>query len=106
MMANTIYVLCVLTSLACAIMLIRGWLKSRARFLMWCALCFTCLALNNAMLFIDRAVYPDDTLHIVGIELGILRGSTTVIGFALLFWGLIWDLDRSRARRSAQEERV
>ncbi|HVT82005.1 MAG TPA: DUF5985 family protein, partial [Phycisphaerae bacterium] len=42
-----IYLLCALTSLACAILLARGYLRSRAKILLWSGLCFALLAINN-----------------------------------------------------------
>jgi hypothetical protein len=58
-MAATVYILCALTSLACAFMLWRGFTQSRARFLLWSSLCFIALATNNILLFLDRVVLPD-----------------------------------------------
>ena len=34
-MATLVYALCALTSLACAVLLLRGYLSSRARLLLW-----------------------------------------------------------------------
>ena len=58
-MAAIVYILCALTSLACAFMLWRGFAQSRARFLMWSSLCFAGLAINNILLFVDKVVLPE-----------------------------------------------
>jgi hypothetical protein len=91
-MAATVYLLCALTSLACAVMLWRGFAQSRARFLMWSSLCFFGLAINNVLLFVDRVVLPDvDGLW--GVSFPVWRSAAALIGFALLIYGLIWDAE-------------
>ena len=59
-MAETVYVLCAITSVACALMLFRGYGRSKARFLLWSSLCFIGLALNNVLLFVDKVLLPDE----------------------------------------------
>src|SRR5688500_18179078 len=51
--ATIIYVLCALTSGLCAVLLLRGYARSRARLLFWSGLCFVGLALNNFLLVLD-----------------------------------------------------
>ena len=58
-LAIAVYLLCAATSLACAVLLLRGYLRTRARFLLWSSLCFACLAVNNLILFVDKVVLPD-----------------------------------------------
>ncbi len=91
-MAATVYILCALTSLACAVMLWRGFTQSRARFLMWSSLCFVGLAINNILLFADKVVFPDVT-HVLGVPFPIWRSATALVGIALLVYGLIWDAE-------------
>ena len=83
-MAETVYLLCAATSVACAILLLRGYLQQRSRLLLWSSLCFSCLAANNSLLFIDLIVVPD-------IDLFVWRGLTALVGIALLLFGLIWE---------------
>jgi hypothetical protein len=85
-MAAVIYILCAATSLACAVLLLRAYAKSRVRLLFWSGLCFTGLALNNALLFIDLIVLPQR-------DLLLLRSIPALIGLLLLIYGLIWDTD-------------
>ena len=82
--ADIVYVLCVLTSLACAVLLWRGYRRSSARLLMWSSLCFVGLALNNALVFFDLVVVPD-------IDLAMLRSAFALIGLGGLLFALIWD---------------
>jgi hypothetical protein len=83
-MATAAYFLCALTSTGCAALLIRSWLGSRVRLLMWCALGFTGLALNYLLLFLDRVVLPDR-------DLGSLRDASGLLGISILLLGLIWE---------------
>lgn len=84
MFANTVYVLCALTSSVCAILLFRGYRRSGARLLFWSALCFVGLALNNVMLIVDLRVLPD-------IDLVTWRLVPALGGVMLLVYGLIWE---------------
>ena len=85
--ADIVYVLCVLTSLACAVLLWRGYRRSRARLLMWSSLCFACLALNNMLLIIDLRMLP-------AVDLSLWRTVPALLGISLLVYGLVWDAER------------
>ena len=91
-MAALVYILCALTSLACAVMLWRGFAQSRARFLMWSSLCFAGLAVNNILLFADKVVLPE-TDSVLGVSFPIWRSAAALIGLARLIYGLIWDAE-------------
>jgi hypothetical protein len=82
-----VYVLCALTSLASAALLTRGYLRSRARLLLWAALCFVGLAANNALLYIDKVILPAE------VDLSVWRTATALAGLGVLLFGLIWDSD-------------
>lgn len=83
-MAEATYVLCALASIACALLLLRGYLANRTRVLFWSSLCFTGLALNNLVLFIDLVIVP-------GSDLSDWRNAAALSGLMLLLFGLIWD---------------
>lgn len=83
-MAGIVYILCTLTSLACALLLLRGFWQSRVRLLLWSGLCFIGLAVNNALLYVDIVIVPDKDLSTV-------RTLPALLGVALLLYGLIWD---------------
>ena len=88
MIASAVYILCALTSAACAVMLLRGYLRSKARFLLWSSLCFAALFLNNLMLMLDRVVFPDrDLTH------PMWRSLVALTGLSLLVFGLVWDAE-------------
>ena len=84
-MANIVYALCALTSLACAILLLRGYSRSRARLLLWSGLCFVGLFINNALLVVDARIVFD---------LSVIRTLPAVVGVVLLLYGLIWETER------------
>jgi hypothetical protein len=81
-----VYVLCAVTSLACALLLARGYRRSGARLLLWSSLCFIGLAVDNALLYLDRVVVPD-------IDLATIRYLPGLVGVMLLLYGLVWDSD-------------
>jgi heme/copper-type cytochrome/quinol oxidase subunit 4 len=83
-MAETVYVLCAVTSVLCAVLLVRSYLRQRTRLLMWSALCFVGLALNSILMFVDLVVVPDGDLSLV-------RTSTAFIAVLLLAIGLVWE---------------
>jgi len=83
-MAAIVYSLCALTSLACLVFLLRGWLASRARLLFWSALCFGAMTVNNFLLVLDMLVFPL-------ADLSTWRQVMALLAVALLLYGLIWD---------------
>ena len=83
-MAEAVYLLCAATSLGSALLLLRGYLVSRTRLLLWSSLCFIGLFLNNALLFVDLVVAPQ-------VDLLLLRNAVGLASLAILCFGLIWD---------------
>jgi hypothetical protein len=83
-MALFVYLLCALTSAACAALLWRGYRRSRARLLLWSALCFAGFFLNNALLIVDVHFVP-------ATDLSLWRSLPAAAGLALLLYGLVWD---------------
>lgn len=84
-MADIAYILCTLTSILCAGLLLRGYKQSRSRLLFWCGLCFVGLALNNILLIIDVKT-PNDVL-----DLSHVRSLPAVAGLLVMIFGLIWE---------------
>lgn len=83
--SDIVYLLCALTSLAAAALLARGWWQTRTRLLLWSSLCFTGLAISNALLVVDLTLFPN------ALELLVVRQIPALIGIALLLYGLVWD---------------
>lgn len=84
-MAVAIYLLCALCAGLCFFLLMRAYLRSRYRLLLWSALCFGGLTLNNVVLIIDKQV--------VSTDLSLWRTATALVSMAVLLYGLIWDAE-------------
>ncbi|HTV79929.1 MAG TPA: DUF5985 family protein [Steroidobacteraceae bacterium] len=82
-MAEAVYILCALTSVLCAILLIRRWQVTRLRLLFWASLCFVGLALDNV------AVVADFVLTPASVDLFWWRIPPAVAGMAVLIYGLV-----------------
>jgi len=85
-MASVIYILCAVTALACAWLVLRSYRQSGHRLLFWCGLCFAGMFLNNVLLVIDRLLIPDTDLIAVRLGAGLLA-------LLPLLYGLIWEED-------------
>lgn len=85
-MAEIVYLLCAITCFACAVLLWRGYLRSRASLLWWSALCFAILTVNNGLLVLDLWVF------VSGPDLSVWRATTGVAAVSCLLYGLIWDV--------------
>ncbi len=83
---TAVYTLCFLTSSACAFLLGRSYGRTGARLLLWSALCFLFLALNNLVVVIDMLIIPT-------VSFAWLRVSLSTVAVSLLLFGLIWEED-------------
>lgn len=83
-MATAVYVLCAMTSALCAVLLFRSWWAERLRLLLWAALGFSGLAVNNLLLVLDERV-------LLGTDLGLLRDLSGFTAVTVLLFGLIWE---------------
>ncbi len=83
-MAGLIYMLCALTALLCAWLLLKAYRRSRYKLLLWSGLCFAVLTVNNLLLVIDKVVIPS-------IDMSMWRLVTALIAILILLYGLIWD---------------
>ena len=81
-MAETVYLLCAATSVACAVLLLRGYRRTRTSLLFWSSLCFLGLALNNVLLFVDLVILPS-------ADLSLLRTLAALAGVVALLCGLV-----------------
>jgi len=85
-MATAVYLLCFATSLACSWLLVRSYLRNRTRLLLWTAVCFVFLALNNFLVVVDLVLLPD-------LDFGLARQLANLTALATLLYGFIWELD-------------
>jgi hydrogenase/urease accessory protein HupE len=86
-MAEAVYLLCALTSAACAFLLLRSYFRSRSRLLVWSSLAFVGLAINNALLFVDLVLIPEE------VDLSVARSVTALAALIVLAYGLIWEAE-------------
>ncbi len=85
-MGTLVYTLCTLTCIGCAVLLWRGYRRSKLRLLFWSSLCFGILAISNALLFLDLVVFP--TVYILPV-----RSSISQVALLVLLFGLIFESD-------------
>jgi len=84
---SAVYLLCFLTSSACAWLLARSYRRTGARLLLWSALCFVFLGLNNLVVVIDLVILPE------AVTLQTVRLLLSLAAVLVLLFGFIWDLD-------------
>ena len=79
--------LALVTSCACMLLLFRGYAASGTRLLLWSALCFVGLSVNNVLLFFDLVVFPTQ------LDLRPYRLLSALIGLLFLLYGFIWEAE-------------
>ncbi|HYG28154.1 MAG TPA: DUF5985 family protein [Caulobacteraceae bacterium] len=84
---TAVYLLCLVTSIVCAGLLTRAWRRSRSKLLLWTALSFGFLALNNFFLVADMVLFP-------GIDFWVLRQASGIAALGVLLYGFIWEVER------------
>lgn len=84
---TAVYIMCFLTSSVCALLLTRSYRTSRARLLLWSAVAFVLLAVNNLLVVIDLVVLGDST----SMQMPRLLASLGAV--MVLLFGFIWDLE-------------
>jgi hypothetical protein len=82
----SVYLLCFLTSAACALLLARSYRRNGARLLFWSGLCFLLLAANNAVVILDLLVLPEADFRLV-------RYLLALAAVGVLLFGFIWDVE-------------
>jgi hypothetical protein len=85
---SLIYILSAATSLTCSLLLLRGYRRGGGRLLLWSAICFAGLTIDNIVLLVDVYVVPQFSLDIV-------RKVAGLVGLVLLIYGLVWETNRN-----------
>lgn len=85
---TAVYILCFLTSAACAWLLGRSYLANRTRLLLWSSVCFIFLALNNLALVFDLVVWPSPE-----VDLRLPRLLLALAAAVALIWGFVWEVE-------------
>lgn len=83
-MMPAVYVLTCLMTLVCAVLLLRGYWRTRRRLLLWSGLCFAGLTLTHLFTIMDFLVLPKTDLFTY-------RLGSTALAMALLLYGLVWE---------------
>lgn len=82
--AEAIYLLCGLTSLVAAFMLLRHYRQRRTRLLLWSVIAFAGLAVNNVMVYVDLVMFT-------GVDLSVYRTAAGSLAMLALVYGLVWE---------------
>lgn len=81
-----VYLLCFFTSALCGYLLVLAYLRGRERLLLWSAICFCLLGLNNLLVFVDIILLPQ-------IDLSLVRSITALAAVGVLLYGFVWEID-------------
>jgi hypothetical protein len=81
-----VYLLCFLSSGLCAYLLVTAFVRREEKLLLWSAVCFCFLAVNNLLVFIDIIVLP-------GLDLTPWRSLTSLAAVSALIYGFIWEIE-------------
>lgn len=84
--ATAVYFLCFLASASCSFLLVRSYLHNRTKLLLWSAICFVFLALNNLFLVLDLVFFPE-------VDFGLTRPLFSIAAVSTILYGFIWELD-------------
>lgn len=83
-MGPAVYILGSLTTLACGVLLLRGYFRGANKLLLWSAICFLGLAVSNFLVFVDLVLLPN-------VDLYLWRLLVAAIAMSALMYGLIWE---------------
>ena len=79
-----LYLLAIVASLACTLLLFRAYAQRRLRLLLWSSLCFVGLSISNILVFLDLVIFPL-------VELRPARLIAALAGLLFLLYGFIWE---------------
>ena len=86
-MASAVYLLCALTAIVCAWLLMQAYFaRGRYRLLLWSGLCFVGLAANNLLLVVDKLLLPT-------VDLSLARTAVALLALSVLIYGLVMDAE-------------
>jgi hypothetical protein len=83
-MAELVYAICALMSLLCAALLVRGYLSTKQRLLLWSSVGFAGFAVNNVLVFLDLVIVPS-------VDLSLPRNIAAFAGAMALVIGFAWE---------------
>lgn len=83
-MSAALYILTIVVTLACSVLLLRAYFRVRNKLLLWSGLCFAGLTLDNLLVLGDMIVFPS-------VDLYTYRLASAAISISLLLFGLVWE---------------
>lgn len=83
---TSVFLLCILSSATCAALLFRQYSRTRLRLLLWSAVCFVALTVNNLFVLFDIVVLPD-------VELLPYRQLASLTAVSVLLYAFIWETE-------------
>lgn len=83
-MTAALYILTCITTMLCATLLLRAFVKVRRRLLLWSGLCFVGLTISNFFVTADLLLFPN-------IDLYTFRLGSAAISMMFILYGLIWE---------------
>lgn len=85
-MPALVYTLCFLTSVLCAVLLLISYARNRTRLLLWSAVSFFFLAVNNFFVLSDTLLFPD-------VSLLAFRHIAALAAVCTMIYGFIWGVE-------------
>lgn len=79
-----VYLLCLVTSAVCTVLLARAWMRARSRLLAWTSLSFAFLTLNNLLLVADMVVFTT-------VDLWAWRQLAAGCALLVLLYAFVWE---------------
>jgi len=83
-MATATYIIAILVTGGCWLLLLRGYLRGKQKLLLWSSFCFLGLAISNLLVFADMVLFPD-------VDLYSWRLGTAAVAMLFMLYGLIWE---------------
>jgi hypothetical protein len=83
---SVVYILCLLTSAVCALLLVRAYGRNGAKLLLWSAIAFVLLAFNNLFVVLDMILLRE-------IDFAWARQGCGLAAVGVLLYAFIWELD-------------
>ena len=83
-MATVVYLLGGFVDLTCAVLLLRGYVRSGAHLLLLSSACFFGLSTSNFLIFVDLKILPQVDLYPV-------RLAIAAVAMLILVFGLVWE---------------
>lgn len=85
-MPTLVYTLCFAASCVCAALLLHSYLRNRGRLLLWSAVAFGCLAVNNFFVLGDMILFPE-------VNLLPYRYVAALAAVCVMIYCFIWEVE-------------